>query len=95
MSVSSRQIFERVVKGAAFLDKKVPGWEYKVMLGDLDVLDARHCPLAYVIGGNWAEKVTVESAKQYGLYAQYLGEAEKLNEFWRSEITKRRVASRM
>lgn len=88
--VSSQEIQAKVARCAALFDSKAPGWAIRVPLGSLDVRDVKRSPLAYVIGKDWDEKITSNSAIELGAFTLYTVEGEALNRAWQAEIALRR-----
>lgn len=43
-------VTNRVKRGAALLDKHVPGWEREITTSELDVWDSCECPLGQLFG---------------------------------------------
>jgi hypothetical protein len=87
----SKDITVRVAEGAAFLDSKIPGWATRVPL-EVDITRAERSPLAYLIGKNWDEQITMASAQRLGLYTLYAAEGEKANRAWQRQVALRRPA---
>lgn len=84
----------QVAKCAALLDAKVPGWAYRIPLGDVNVADVRKAPLAFVIGPHWDEVITSESAIKLGAFTVFTAEAEVANRAWRRQVSTRRIRHR-
>jgi len=45
VNVYAHTVQERVVAGASFLDKNMPGWDKEINLADLNMADTRKCIL--------------------------------------------------
>jgi hypothetical protein len=63
--VSAYDAAERVTKGAALLDERVPGWPARIDLSRLDLSDGCRCAL----GQLWADDAPYYEPYVYGLAA--------------------------
>lgn len=96
---------ERVARGAALLDERVPGWEARVVPEFLDMRSACKCVLGQVYGmyreaavglfggdPQWVD-ASHESALEHGFNDEPYGNFDELEREWRSLIESRRAAS--
>lgn len=93
---------EEVIRGAAFLDERRPGWRDQINLDTLDLGMCTTCVLGQLAGGNETDWATVldsfsieygEDEHEYGF--NLYGEAEAwsaLTEEWREYIRETRSA---
>lgn len=84
---------ERAAAGAALLDEKRPGWSEAIDCAMLDIATGRHCVLGQLYGtyGDGLSKLSITAPGQYGFAVS--AERELMNEAWREEIARRRLAN--
>ena len=52
---STKAVYEQAERGAEFLDKAWPDWQYAISLGSLDLSDPHACVLGQLLGQPWRE----------------------------------------
>lgn len=67
LSEREQSAAEHVARGAALLDKKVPGWESRIDLSELDLGSECRCVVGQLFGDYWAgkDRLGVETACGY------------------------------
>lgn len=93
------EIRERVERGAALLDERVPGWVDRINVDRLNVSSLFDCPLGQVFDGFWAghkrlwgELWMVSEARACG-FGDLPKNYPRLNAAWKSLILSRRQAA--
>lgn len=95
---------ERVARGAALLDKRMPGWAARIDLSVLDLANECRCVLGQLWTGDDDPYVTglrtldlVDGGRPYGFVTGDVGniddalaEYRELDELWIAEIQRRR-----
>lgn len=86
---------ERVARGAALLDERVPGWERAVNLDYLAMQSKCHCVIGQLLGDYTLGRRRMELSPQDGIDLGFDGDSEgdysKLQAEWRSLIESRRA----
>lgn len=83
---------ERAAAGAAFLDVERPGWEREIDCATLDIATGKWCVLGQLYGG-YGNGLSVLRIAAPGLMGFAVSaERDELNEAWREEIARRRLA---
>lgn len=97
-------VAERVARGAALLDEKLPGWDQRIDLAGLELASCYRCVLGQLFTWHPLPTENAFSPSPYGLGIEALGidrgsrygfdgdDADELNGEWRRVITARRLA---
>lgn len=83
---------ERAAAGAALLDTKRPGWAREIDCATLDIATGRWCVLGQLYGGYGTGLTVLEIGSPSLMGFAVSNEREELNEAWREEIARRRLA---
>jgi hypothetical protein len=94
-------IAERVAAGAALLDEAEPGWDQRIDLDLLDIMDSCGCPAGQPDGRGYgagltalglAEESPARLAELGFHWGAAFGDIDALNAAWRELIEARRAA---
>jgi len=84
---------ERIERGAAFLDEKVPGWREKIDLDKLDIRASSHCVVGQAtddyfanVEDSWFGEDFYDAAVAHGFEWDLDDDAEDLTAEWRQYI---------
>lgn len=86
---------DAVSRGSSLLDMKRPGWYREINIAQLNIMRPTDCICGQLFGGygEGVNELGVGSrAGEYGFNALGPSAFEELNEAWREEIARRRLA---
>jgi hypothetical protein len=84
-------IDERVARGVALLDRRVPDWRARIKVGTLDIVNSGRCVIGQVFAhqsySDALDELDVYRASDFGFDARRSGEYGALTRAWVAVIT--------